>query len=142
MSQSYEKPLPSVNPLTAPFWEGARIGKLMLQKCLDCKKFQFYPRPYCKYCGSSNIAWTESTGRGTLYSFTIVRQVLDNVKAFERDLPFALALVQLEEGPRLLSNIADCRLQDIRIGLPLRVIFEKAGDEILLPKFTLAESSS
>ena len=142
MSENNGKPIPIMSPLTAPFWEAARKGKLVLQRCVGCKRFQFYPRPSCSHCGSSDVAWAEVSGRGRVYSFTIIRQVVANVDAFQRDIPFVVALVELNEGPRLISNIVDCKLEDVHIGMEVEVVFEGTGKEIVLPKFKPVEHGS
>ncbi len=130
-----QRPLPDVTSIDKSFWEAAKKGKLVLQECGNCGAVQWYPKPWCADCGSLDVGWTESKGRGTVYSFTIPRRVMDNSPVFESQIPFIIAIVELEEGPRMYSNIIECKPEQASIGMPVEVVFEKATDEIQLPKF-------
>jgi len=128
--REYDKPLPEPSPDTAPYWDGLRQGKLMLQSCDDCKRFRHYPRPVCPYCHSMNVAWRPSSGRGNVHSWTIAHHAFH--PGFKRDLPYALATVDLEEGVRINVQFrGDPAL--LRIGLPVKVAFEIAAPELTLP---------
>ena len=131
-----ERPLPTpITPETKPYWEGARDGKLMIPKCRACGKPFMYPRVACPFCASRDIGWVQATGRGRLFSFEISYQPLN--KAFKVKPPYVLAMVELEEGPRLMSNLvgiaADPAL--IRCDMPVEVVYEKLNDEFTLPLF-------
>src|SRR4029453_17503001 len=131
-----ERPLP--NPMTPeckPYWEGARDGKLMIPKCRACGKPFMYPRVACPFCASRDIGWGQATGRGRLFSFEIAHQILK--KAFKVKTPVVLAMVELEEGPRILSNLLGIAPdpKQIRCDMPVEVCFEKLTDEISLPMF-------
>ena len=128
-------PLPTPTVLTREFWMSAKKRKLVFQYCSKCKMLQSYPKPWCSECGSEELSWKEVSGEGTVYSYTIPRQVIDNSPAFEKNLPFVVAIVQLEEGPRLYSNIIGLPPEDVRIGMKVGVIFEDVSSDIALPKF-------
>ena len=123
-------PTPDVGGEWKPFWEGTAAGKLLIQQCPACRQRQFYPRAICTACGAEP-EWLEASGRGTLYTFSIMRQNL--VRPFKDMLPYVLAMVDLEEGVRMLTNIVGCEVEDVRIGMPLEVVFVQARDGVHLP---------
>lgn len=128
-----KKPVPAVTPWGMPFWEGTRQGKLMIQKCSDCNKHIFYPRLVCPHCFSDNVGWVQASGRGTVYSYTVVHS--NAPSAFLADMPYVVAVIRLEEGVQMLSNIVGCDFNDLRCDMPVEVTFEKLTDEFTLPKF-------
>jgi len=126
------RPLPSPTPETRHFWEGCKIGELRLQRCGDCGHVYFPPRPFCPSCSSRNVAVFAASGRGRLYSYVI------NQRPHPAwDAPYAIAAVQLDEGPMMMSNIVDCPQtpEALVLDMPLAVIFEKQNDDIALPLF-------
>lgn len=127
------KPIPVVNEWARPFWEGARQHKLLIQRCKECGAYIFYPRMCCPECFSQDIEWVESSGRGTVYSFTIVQN--NPPSAFLQDVPYVVAIVKLEEGVQMLSNIVDWQAATLRCDMPVTVTFEKLNEEFTLPKF-------
>ncbi|HDP23943.1 MAG TPA: Zn-ribbon domain-containing OB-fold protein [Deltaproteobacteria bacterium] len=128
------KPVPVVNPWARPFWEGTKQGKLLYQKCKDCGTNVFYPRIACISCFSDNLEWVESSGKGTVYTYTVVKS--NSPTAFLPDLPYVIAIVKLEEdGVQMLSNIVGCDPDEVRCDMPVEVTFEKLNDEFVLPKF-------
>ncbi len=127
------KPVPVVNPWARPFWEAALNEKLIIQQCKDCEKYVFYPRIACPHCFSDNMEWIEASGKGTVYSYTVVEN--NAPSAFKNDMPYVVAVVQLEEGVRMLSNIVECEPQEVTCDMPVQVTFEKLNDEFTLPKF-------
>jgi uncharacterized OB-fold protein len=129
------KPLPEITSLTKPFWEAAKRGELLLQRCVRCGYYQWYPRPSCHKCGSLNLEWARSSGLGRVYSFTVIRRVVGNSPDFAYDIPFVVAEIDLDEGVRLYSNIVDVKPEDVRIGMRVRVKFEDTSPEIHLYKF-------
>ena len=128
-----QKPVPVVNPWAKPFWDAARENKLIIQKCSDCGTYIFYPRIACPNCFSDNVAWVEASGRGTVYSYTIVEN--NAPSAFIADLPYVVAVIKLEEGVQLLSNIVGCAPGDVSCDMPVEVVFEKLTEDFTLPKF-------
>jgi uncharacterized OB-fold protein len=116
------------DPITAPFWEGAVSRRLLIQRCKACGKYQFYPRPFCIPCGSDDIEWVQASGKGTVYSMTVVRiQISPDFTP-----PYTVAVVQLDEGPRMLSNIVG---SPVRIGDAVKVIWRNRADAPPLPVF-------
>lgn len=130
------KPVPHPTAETEPFWAGTRAGKLMMPRCEACGAFHFYPRQLCPACGSDRLAWAETGGRGTVYSFTIVHRPPN--PAFEADVPYAVGIVALDEGPHMMTRITGVAPDAVRIGMPVRVRFEPAGEETALPIFEVA----
>jgi uncharacterized OB-fold protein len=133
------RPLPKPTPETQHFWDGTQAGELRLQRCADCDSVYFPPRPFCPSCSSRRVSVFAASGRGTLASYVINQR---NHPAF--DGPYSIAVVQLEEGPRMLSNIVDCPQtpEELELDMPLTVKFEGVSDEITLPLFTKAGASA
>lgn len=127
------KRVPRPSPTSAPYWEGCRNGRLMIQRCDDCCQHQFYPRNVCSACMGTNLTWTRATGRGTVRSFTVIRHPVS--KAYAAEVPYVLALVRLEEGPTMMTSLVDCAPEEARIGLPVEVVFEQWSEEVTMPKF-------
>ena len=131
--EKIQKPVPVVNPWAKPFWEAAREERLIIQKCADCGQYIFYPRIACPGCFSDNVDWTEASGRGVVYSYTVVEN--NAPSAFIQDIPYVVAVIKLEEGVQLLSNIVGCAPDEVYCDMPVEVAFEKLTDEFTLPKF-------
>jgi hypothetical protein len=137
-----DRPLPQpMTPEAKPYWDGAREGKLMVPRCQACRKAFMYPRVLCPHCGSRDITWIQASGRGRLYSFEIAHQILN--KAFKVKTPVVLAMVELEEGPRLLTNLVNVAPDPkaIRCDMPVEVVFEKLTDQVSLPMFQPAKAT-
>ncbi len=131
-----DRPLPSpITPETRPYWDGLNENKLMLPKCEACGKAFFYPRILCPHCHSRRITWIEASGRGKLFSFEIVYQKLN--RQFNVPAPYVLALIELEEGPRLMSNLVNVEADPahLKCDMPVEVVFEKLTDEVTIPLF-------
>lgn len=129
----FSKPLPSPTDLSRPFWDGARAHKLMLQRCRDCRVYRFTPQILCRECHSEDYDWEEVSGRGTVWSWSTIYR--PQSPAFSEDVPYIEAIVELEEGPKMLTNVVGVSPDEIYIGQPVEVHFEDATDEISLPKF-------
>ena len=127
------KLLPKPTRDTERFWEGCRNRELLIQQCSNCHSYQFYPRMICANCMSSDVNWVKSSGVGVVSTFTIVRRAPS--KAYEADLPYVLALIKLDEGPTMMSNIIQCDPESVKTGMKVEVVFEDCNDEITLPKF-------
>lgn len=130
---AHPKPLPVVTEENRPFWEGCRQGTLLLQYCDQCQQHQFYPRLYCMHCGADSVRWVSASGRGVIYSYTIIHQ--NKSPEFVQDTPYNVAVIQLAEGPRLMSNIVETDLAELRIDLPVTVVFDAVSEVIHLPRF-------
>ena len=130
-----DQPLPKFvdAPFADPFWEGTREGELRLQRCEDCEKAQFYPRPWCRYCGG-DTEWFVASGEGDLYAYTVIRRVVEQ-PAFAEDIPYIVGYVDLEEGPRMFTTIVDCPVDEVENDMPVSVDFDEITDEVVLPKF-------
>jgi uncharacterized OB-fold protein len=123
MGSMSSRPLPRVSEYARPFWEGVKAGKLLIQRCRACGSYQHYPRPGCASCGSRELEWVESSGRGRIYSVTVPRVVIGEMKAFEGEMPYAIAMVDLEEEVRILARVTGyARPEDVSIGD--EVVFE------------------
>ncbi len=134
---SYMKPLPLINEETKPYWEYCRKHELRMQKCLQCGHIRFPISVICPKCHSMEAEWAKLSGKGTIYSFTIYR--VPYHPAFKDDIPYVVAIIQLDEGPRLESNIIGCRVEDVRIEMPVEVAFDDVTSEVTLPKFRPAD---
>ncbi|MBI2998844.1 MAG: OB-fold domain-containing protein [Deltaproteobacteria bacterium] len=131
-----KKPLPEVIPLTQPFWEATAKKHLVIQRCSDCRAWVWCPRPACVECGSERLQWTPVSGRGKIFAFSVIREIVGrSLRAFEGDIPYVAAWVDLEEGPRLTSNIVSCPIEKVKIDMEVEAVFEEAAPGIFLPKF-------
>ncbi|GAB2986432.1 Zn-ribbon domain-containing OB-fold protein [Amycolatopsis acidiphila] len=130
------KPVPAPTPETRPFFDGAAAGELRIQRCADCGEPFFYPRPSCPFCASGAVEWFTASGRATLYSYTISHRP---APGFEQDAPYAIAVVQLAEGPRMMTNIVGIENtpDNLVLDMDLEVTFEQRGD-VTIPQFTPA----
>lgn len=128
-----DKPLPQFDPESQPYWNAAREGRLLIKRCADCGKAHHYPRELCPHCHSDRVTWEQASGKGTVYTYTVARRPAG--PAFKADTPYVVALVELAEGPRMMTNLVSVDLERVRIGLPVQVRFEAISDEISLPKF-------
>ena len=131
-----DRPLPQpITPEARPYWDGLKEGKLMLPKCGACGHAFFYPRVVCPACQSRTITWIQATGKGRLHSFGIAHQSFN--KAFKVAPPDVLAMVELEEGPRMLSNLIDVKADPavVKCDMPVEVVFHKLSDEVTIPLF-------
>lgn len=129
----YEKPLPVVDPESRPYWEALREGRLLLKRCGSCSRQHHYPRELCPYCGSDALEWSPVRGTGSVYSFTVARRPAG--PAFKQDVPYVVAIIELDEGARMMSNIVGIDPDEVRIGQRVAVEFEAVTAEITLPRF-------
>jgi len=117
---------------TAPFWDACAGGRLVLPRCDRCHELVWYPRRFCPFCASTSLSWVELSGRGTIYSATVIRQGQGPYRGVG---PYCLAYVELDEGPRMLTNIVGVDPTRVEIGQRVRVQFDPAGDDDALPRF-------
>jgi uncharacterized OB-fold protein len=131
----YKKPLPVPDPVTKPYWDSLKAHAMQMQKCADCGKFIFYPRAICPHCFSRHLNWTRVSGRGKVYGFTISHQ--KGMPAFGEEVPYTIALVELEEGVRLMTNLIGIEADPakIKVGMDVVVHYDDVTDAITLPKF-------
>lgn len=129
----YKKPLPALEGFTAEFYGFCKQGELRFQRCKSCKAWRHVPREMCAECGSMQWDWQASTGRGKLFTWTVAARPLH--PAFADDAPYAPAVVELEEGVRLVTEIVDCRPDELEIDALVEVVFDDVTGDITLPKF-------
>ncbi len=132
--------LPTPDHETQPFWDAAREGRLLIRRCGACGVAHFYPRPFCPKCWSDQVDWVEASGRATLYTWSTVYQ--NDLPPFPERVPYVAAVVDLEEGPRMMTNVVDCEPGALEIGMPLEVAFRPTSDDITLPVFRPAGARS
>ena len=127
-----DRHIPIPTPETQHYWDGAKRGELLLQRCDACAHTYFPPRPFCPECASREVSVVQASGKGTLYSY-----VINHMKSPGYEPPYAIAVVELEEGPRLMSNILDCPAtpEALQLDMALEVTFEELTDDIALPQF-------
>jgi uncharacterized protein len=145
MTTQLPAPAPAVNPETKEFWAATAQGRLLLKRCLDCGSAIWYPRAMCPECASLRTEWFESSGRGRLYSYTVNYR---GQGAYADSAPYVLAYVELDEGPRVMTNLVGTPLTedgagdgagdgeaDLAVGLPVEVVFHDTGEGTALPRF-------
>jgi uncharacterized OB-fold protein len=134
------RPLPDVVPETAPFWEGTTEGKFRLNVCRDCGLVYFYPRALCPDCFSDDVDWLPAAGTGEVYSYSVVH----NMSGWpEDDLPVINSYVELDEGPRIFTNIVNCNPEDVAVGMPVAISFtETTEPDVAIPVFEPTETQS
>jgi uncharacterized OB-fold protein len=128
--EEWKKPQPQPDRVSAEYWAACARGELMVQQCTDCGTRQFYPRALCTACGGEP-AWLTTSGRGTVHTFTVIRQY--GMPPFRDELPYVVAMVELPEGPLIMGNVTDCEVDDVHVGLPVEVHFKKIDDEVGIP---------
>lgn len=131
----YEKPIPVPSPESKPFWAAVHEHRLELQRCDDCGKFWFPPSLLCPHCLSENSAWTPVSGKGEVFSFVVFHRVYH--PGFSDDVPYTVALIELDEGPRMLANLRGIAPGDVKCGLRVHAVFEDVTDDTTIPQFTV-----
>ena len=126
----WQKPLPDTDEVNAAYWSAAAEGRLLIQECAECGHRQFYPRALCTHCGGEP-RWLECTGRGSVHTFTVVRQ--NGAAPFRDELPYVVAMVELEEGPRMMGNVTGCDPDAVSVGLPVRAYALLVEDGLAVP---------
>jgi len=136
---TYDKPIPKPSPLTRPFWEGAREGRLMLPRCEDCNRVHWYPRHICPFCHSTSIEWIQASGKGRLHTYAVQYR---GFGGWAKEVPYVTAYVDLDEGDRMATVLRGVDASDpesIKIGARVEVEFETANDEMHIPFFRVIE---
>jgi uncharacterized OB-fold protein len=128
--------LPSPDNDTQEFWDGARRHQLLIQRCGACGDAFFYPRPFCPKCWSDDVATEEATGDATLYTWSVVH--VNDLPPFHERVPYVAAIVDLVEGPRMMTNVVDCDAGDLEVGMALRVSYRELTPEVTIPVFVPA----
>lgn len=125
--------LPTIESETQEFWSATQRGALMYAHCTDCGKPHYYPRPFCPFCWSENVNLKQAKGSGTLYTWSTVYS--NDLPPFKERLPYVAAIVDLDEGVRLSTNIVQCPIEDLRVGMPVQVVFEERTPEVTVALF-------
>ncbi len=128
-TQTRKVPAPQVNPENKPYWDAAGEGRLLVKRCRACGEAHHYPRALCPFCFSDDTEWQEASGRGTIYSYSVMRRALQ---------PYAIAYVTLEEGPTMMTNLVDCDFDALKIGQSVKVVFTPTDGGPPMPMFAPA----
>ena len=136
MAAPYAKPLPTTDVDSLPFWEGCQAHELRAQRCAGCRRLRWPPQAFCPECHSWEFEWVKLGETGKVYTYVVVHYV--SVPAFQDDVPYVIAHITIDgtdERVRLMSNVIGCPWEDVRVGMPVRVVFEDVTPEMTLPKF-------
>jgi hypothetical protein len=125
--------LPTVEAESLPFWHAAREGRLMIGACADCTRLHYYPRPFCPHCWSEKVSLRPASGRGTLYTWSTI--YMNDLPPFKERLPYVAAIVDLEEGVRVSTNIVECAVANLAVGMAVQLVFEHRTPELSLAVF-------
>jgi uncharacterized OB-fold protein len=134
--RDYKKPVPALTPEMKPFFDAAKRHELVVQRCTQCGTYRFPVREICSSCLSRDATWERVSGAGEVFSYNIMHQVYH--PGFAGDVPYAVVVVKLREGAKMTSNLVGVAPHDVRIGMPVKVVFEDITDEVTLPKFAPA----
>jgi uncharacterized protein len=134
IAHSEDRPLPTPDEFSKPFWDAARLHELRLQRCRECGTVRYYPRPRCPECLSPDAQWDLMAGTGTVYTFTVVHRPL--TRWFANRVPLVCAVIELDEGVRMMSNVVGVDPADVSIGMRVHVTWEQASELITLPLFS------
>jgi len=130
---TYQKYLPRIDEESRGYWEALARHELYFQRCRDCGTKRLYPRAVCPVCLSSSTEWVRASGRGTVYTFTVTHQ--NQAPGYRDALPYVLAVVELAEGVRLMTNVVECAPDTVRVGMPVEIVFQDVTPEMTLPMF-------
>ncbi len=133
MRGEYQKPLPEPTPFDRPYWEYLKRHELRLPRCRACGHTFFPPQPCCPWCLAEELDWVQASGRGRVWSWVVFHHPY--FRSFAADIPYVVALVELAEGPRMVSTIVDCPLEGLKCDMPVEVVFDDVKPEFTIPKF-------
>ena len=125
--------LPQIDDFTQAWWDAAADGRLLFRRCNACGAAHYYPRPFCPTCWSEDGAWEQASGRATLYTWSVV--FMNDLPPFKERLPYIAAVVDLEEGPRMMTTLVDCEADQLTVGMPVEVTFRQETDTVTVPVF-------
>jgi uncharacterized OB-fold protein len=125
--------LPNADLETQEFWDGCKNHTFLLKHCNACSRDHYYPRPFCPFCWSDDVAWKQAAGRGTLYTYSVVP--VNDLPPFNERVPYVAAIVELDEGPRVMTNVEGVPHDELRIGMPLVVDYKPISDDVTIPIF-------
>ena len=133
MTNAVIRPIPRATELTKPFWDATADRQFLIQRCQSCGEAIFYPRASCPVCGSLDLGWEPASGYATVFTYTIARRATH--QAFAEAVPYVIAVVELEEGPRVTTNIVDCEPDAVTIDMPVELTFADEVDGVRIPLF-------
>jgi uncharacterized OB-fold protein len=133
MTSAMRFDLPAPDLETKPFWDGCKEGRFLIRHCNACGTDHYYPRPFCPTCWSDDVAWKEASGRATLYTYSVVH--VNDLPPFGERVPYVAAIVELEEGPRVMTNVEGVEHEALQIGMPLVVDYKPISDDITIAIF-------
>jgi uncharacterized OB-fold protein len=136
---TYRKPYPAPTWIDKPYWDAANESRLVIQRCRQCGRYQVPATLACPNCGGE-MEWQQAAGTGTIHTFTIFHKSYH--PGFDQELPYNVAIVQLLEGPLMITNIVGCANEDLEIGMPVQIVFERVEEGVAIPKFTPADESA
>ena len=125
--------LPQPDLETQPFWDATREGRLLIKHCNACGEHHFYPRPFCPKCWSDDVEWVEASGRASLYTWSVVYR--NDLPPFGERVPYVAAVVDLAEGPRMMTNVVECEFDALAVGMDLDAVFHPISDEVTIVQF-------
>jgi uncharacterized OB-fold protein len=128
--------LPTTDLETQPFWDGLKEGKFLLSHCNSCGTDYYYPRPFCPSCWSDDVSWKEASGKGRIYTYSVVH--VNDLPPFNERVPYVAAIVELDEGPRLMTNIEGVPFDELAADLPVVVEYKAISDDVTIPVFRRA----
>jgi uncharacterized OB-fold protein len=128
--------LPTPEGDTVEFWQAAREERLLIRHCPACGAYSYYPRPFCPKCWSEDVEWVEASGKGTLYTWSVIYS--NDQPPFKDRVPYIAAMVDLAEGPRMATNVVECPFDELKVGMALQVTFRPISDDFTIPVFVRA----
>ena len=131
--------LPTPDLETEPFWDAAKEEKLLIKHCNACGKYHFYPRPFCPFCWSDDVEWYQASGKATLYTWSVVHR--NDLPPFPDWIPYVAAIAELEEGPRMITNVVQCEFDGLEIGMPLEAVYYPTSEDVTIVQFRPAAAS-
>jgi uncharacterized OB-fold protein len=125
--------LPTPDNETQPFWDAAKDERLLIKRCNACGEYHFYPRPFCPHCWSEDVEWFEASGRATLYTWSVVHR--NDLPPFGDRIPYVAAIAELEEGPRMMTNVVDCEFDALEMGMALEAVYYPTSEDVTIVQF-------
>jgi uncharacterized OB-fold protein len=139
MTSPARNDLPTIEDESRPFWDAAKEHRFVIARCRSCGRAHHYPRPFCPFCWSEDVGWEDASGRATLYTYSTV--YVNDLFPFRDELPYVAAVVDLDEGPRVMTRLVDVPEADLQVGMPVVVDFQQVTDDLTVPVFRSAATA-